>query len=146
MEGAQGSSVILYDGVCGLCDRLVRFVLRHDSRERFRFASLQSPFAAAVLARYGANPQALDTMYVVEDYARPEERLISRSDATSVILKKLGGAWGILGSLLTIVPRGLRNWAYNRVARDRYRIFGKFDSCPVPDPRQRHRFLDQSSG
>jgi predicted DCC family thiol-disulfide oxidoreductase YuxK len=134
--------VILYDGVCGLCNRLVQFVLKHDSRDRFRLASLQSDFAARVLRRHGAAPEDLDTMYVVLDHALPEERLVSRSDAAVVILQELGGGWVILGVMLRALPVWLRNWGYNLVARNRYRFFGKHETCPIPDAKDRRKFLD----
>jgi predicted DCC family thiol-disulfide oxidoreductase YuxK len=134
--------IILYDGVCGLCNRLVQFVLRHDSRDRFLFAALQSDFANRVLRQHGATPEDLDTVYVVLDHALPGERLASRSDAAVVVLNELGRGWGVLGSALRVFPGWLRNWAYNLVARNRYRIFGKHDSCPIPSENDRHKFLD----
>jgi predicted DCC family thiol-disulfide oxidoreductase YuxK len=134
--------IILYDGVCGLCNRLVQFVLRHDSRDRFRFAALQSDFANRVLRQHGATPEDLDTVYVVLDHALPGERLASRSDAAVVVLKELGLGWGLLARALRVFPRWLRNWAYNLVARNRYRIFGKHDSCPIPSEKDRRKFLD----
>jgi predicted DCC family thiol-disulfide oxidoreductase YuxK len=141
----HSNPVILYDGICGLCNRLVRFVLKRDSADRFRFASLQSDYAAQVLARHGVSPQQLDTMYVVLDLGLPDERLASRADAAIAVLNDLGGFWAFLGALLGTLPRWLRNWGYNRVARNRYRIFGKFDSCPLPEAKHRHKFLDTPS-
>jgi predicted DCC family thiol-disulfide oxidoreductase YuxK len=134
--------IILYDGVCGLCNRLVQFVLRHDSCDRFLFAALQSDFANRVLRQHGATPEDLDTVYVVLDHALPGERLASRSDAAVVVLNELGRGWGVLGRALRVFPGWLRNWAYNLVARNRYRIFGKHDSCPIPSENDRHKFLD----
>src|SRR5712664_1559268 len=84
--------IILYDGVCGLCNRVNQFVLRHDPEGMFRFASLQSVLAGRILARHGADPRDLDTVYVVVDYELPEEQLLPRSDAVIFILKQLGGA------------------------------------------------------
>lgn len=142
MPPSGPNPILLYDGVCGLCNRLVRFVLKHDSQDRFRFAALQSDFAAMVLKRHGANPQDLDTMYVVLDPALPGERLKSRSDAAVFALHELGGFWRILAAVLGVLPGWLRDWGYNLIARNRYRIFGRYDSCPLPDPRYRHKFLD----
>src|SRR3981189_842412 len=84
--------IILYDGVCGLCNRVNQFVLRRDPEGVFRFASLQSAVAGRILARHGANPEDLDTVYVVVDYELPEERLVPRADAVIFILKQLGAA------------------------------------------------------
>ena len=142
MTASTSNPVILYDGVCGLCNRLVQFVLKHDSRDRFRFAALQSDFAARVLRRHGAAPEDLDTVYVVSDHGLAGERLASRSDAVVVILQELGGGWNLLGVILRCFPGWLRNWGYNLVARNRYRIFGQYDSCPIPSEKDRRKFVD----
>jgi predicted DCC family thiol-disulfide oxidoreductase YuxK len=136
------SMIVLYDGVCGLCNRLVRFVLKRDRSDRFRFASLQSEFAAQVLRRHGANPSDLDTMYVVRGYAQPDERLAARSDAAVLVLQEIGGIWRAPAFLLRVLPQRLRDWGYNLVARNRYRIFGKYDTCLLPEERYRHKFID----
>jgi predicted DCC family thiol-disulfide oxidoreductase YuxK len=142
MPVSDPNPVILYDGVCGLCNRLVQFVLKRDSRDCFRFASLQSDFAAGVLQRHGIAPTDLDTMYVVLDHALPGERLASRSDAAALVLQELGRGFNVLGRALRLLPGGLRNWGYNMVARNRYRTFGKHESCPMPNEKDRNKFLD----
>ncbi len=155
--------ILLYDGICGLCNRGVQFVLRRDTEGRFRFAALQSGLAARVLARHGAPADDLDSVYVVIDYEMPGERLVGRSDAVAFVLQELGakvrsagqtGAsvharprlglrlWRALGFLLQVVPRGIRDWGYGVVARRRYRMFGRYDQCPVPSAETRERFLD----
>jgi predicted DCC family thiol-disulfide oxidoreductase YuxK len=142
MASDSSNPIILYDGVCGLCNRFNRFVLQRDFGDRFRFASLQSEFAAKVLRRHGVNPQDLDTVYLVLDYAQPSERLLARSDAAICVLREVGGFWAAVGGVLSLMPGWLRNWGYNMVARHRYRIFGKFGTCPLPDPKHRHKFMD----
>ena len=134
--------IVLYDGVCGLCNRLNQFVLRHDRNAIFRFASLQSQLSARILARHGANPTDLDTVYVVLNHELPDEKLLPRSGAAIFVLKNLGGLWRLAGFLLQILPRSIRDWGYNRVARNRYRLFGRFETCPLPTPEHRARFLD----
>jgi len=134
--------VLLYDGVCGLCNRLVQFTLRHDRKNTFRFASLQGPTAARILDRHGQSASDLDTFYVVADFDQPGEHLLSRSDAALFVLRDLGGGRRILGALGCVLPKALRDALYNVVARNRYRVFGKFDACPLPDPKDRHKFLD----
>jgi len=134
--------IILYDGVCGLCNRLNQFVLRRDPDAIFRFASLQSLFAARILARYGANPQDFDSVYVVVNFELPDLHLLPRSEAIIFVLKQLGGVWKVLGLVLQLLPRPLRNAAYHFVARNRYRIFGRFETCMLPSPENRNRFLD----
>jgi predicted DCC family thiol-disulfide oxidoreductase YuxK len=135
--------IILYDGVCALCHRLNRFVLARDPAGRFRFAALQSALAGEILTRHGRDPRDLDTLYLVLDHGRPDERLLRKSDAALWILRDLGGPWRAAGALRA-VPRWMRDLGYDLVARTRYRLFGRYDTCPLPDPRHRARFLDQS--
>ncbi len=159
LENKELHPILLYDGVCGLCNRGVQFVLRWDLEGRFRFAALQSGMAARVLGRHGARLNSVDTMYVVLDYEMPSERLLGRSDAVAFVLKELGTErqpaatvptrlatglrlWRVLGSLLQLVPREIRDWGYRVVARSRYRIFGRYDQCPVPSAETRGRFLE----
>jgi predicted DCC family thiol-disulfide oxidoreductase YuxK len=133
--------IILYDGVCGLCSRLCQFVLARDSAGRFRFATLQGAVAAEILARHGRDPRDLDTLYLVLAPGQPGERLLRKSDAALWIVRQLGGPWRLSGAL-RIVPRAIRDLGYDLVARTRYRLFGRFDTCQLPDPRHRARFLD----
>lgn len=134
--------IILYDGVCGLCNRLVQFLLKHDKHARLRFASLQSDFAARVLQRHGVDPKDLDTMHVIENYEQPDERVLQRSDAILRAGRELGSFWSVLAAAGRVVPRALRDPFYRFVARNRYRVFGKYDTCMLPEPSQRSRFLD----
>ena len=87
----MSNPIVLYDGVCGLCNRLVQFLIKRDRHDRLRFASLQSDFAAAILKRHGADPHDLDTVYVVKDYEQPNEELLARSNAILYVLPELGG-------------------------------------------------------
>jgi predicted DCC family thiol-disulfide oxidoreductase YuxK len=135
--------IILYDGVCGLCNRLVRFILKHDRKDRFRFAALQSTFARAILERHGLNPDALDTFHVVFDYASSTERVLARDEGVAAVLEELGGTWRVWAMLFRIFPSSIRKWQYNLIASTRYRLFGKYDACPLPDPKASHKFLDQ---
>ena len=139
--------ILLYDGVCGLCNRFVQFILRRDRNAIFRFASLQSAFASAILTRHHLNPSALDTVYVVvnPDSQNPneeKEHLLSRSAAALFVIKRLGNPWRSAAFLLQFLPKFLCDSAYNAIARRRYRIFGRYDTCPIPSPRDRGRFLD----
>lgn len=164
--------ILLYDGVCGLCNRLVQFILRRDAAGVFRYASLQSEFAARILARHGADGRDLDTLHVVLDYDTTGELLLARSEAVIFILRHLRAAelrsagpglrpgprqaaptslstptpgsffWRLTGMFLQILPRALREWGYKMVARNRYRIFGRYHTCPLPSQDTRDRFLD----
>ena len=145
MNAMSSNPILLYDGVCGLCNRSVQFVLEHDRKDRFRFAALQSEFAANVLARHGIQTLDLDTVYLVTNYGEPTESVANRSDAAIKVFRELGGFWSAATALLRLMPRFLRNWFYNRIAGSRYRLFGKYDACPLPDPKDRHKFLDQPS-
>lgn len=139
---ANTNPIILYDGVCGLCNRMVQFLLTHDKDGRLRFASLQSDFAEKVLKRHGFDAKDLDTIHVVENYDQPGERVLQRSDAVLRAGRELGGFWGASSSVAKVIPRPLRDLVYRLVATNRYRVFGKFDACMLPDPGQRSRFLD----
>src|SRR5687768_6060513 len=144
MAESSSKPIVLYDGVCGLCSHLTQFLLKRDSDDRFRFASLQSQFAADLLARHGADSRDLDTFYVVIDHGRPSERVLARSDGIIYMLTQLGGVWSLAGAA-KILPKGLRDGMYRLVARNRYRIFGKHESCMMPDPLHRHKFLESGT-
>jgi predicted DCC family thiol-disulfide oxidoreductase YuxK len=143
-RAAEGTPIILYDGVCGLCHRLTHFVLARDPAGRFRFAALQGALAREILARHGRDPRDLDTLYLVLGPGRPDERLLRKSDAALRILGELGSPWWA-ASALRVVPRRLRDFGYDLVARTRYRLFGRYDTCPLPDPRHRARFLGDAA-
>ncbi|MGA2021787.1 MAG: DCC1-like thiol-disulfide oxidoreductase family protein [Candidatus Sulfotelmatobacter sp.] len=136
--------ILLYDGVCGFCNRFVQFILRRDRHAIFRFASLQSPLASRILARHNLNPSDLDTVYVVvnPESENANELLLARSDAALFVLKHLGAPWPAAVSLLQLLPKFLLNSAYNAIARHRYRIFGRSETCPLPSAQDRNRFLD----
>lgn len=133
--------IVLYDGVCGLCNRLNQFLLKRDHHDRFLFASLQSHLAKKILERHGADPTDLDTVYVVENYDSPSERLFKRSNAVLRALETLGGIWK-LSAVGKVVPRPIRDLFYSFVAINRYRVFGKYEVCMMPDPKYRKKFLD----
>jgi predicted DCC family thiol-disulfide oxidoreductase YuxK len=137
----EGALVVLYDGVCGFCNAVVQFLLPRDRQGRIWFAPLQSPLAAEVLARHGRTPTSDDTMYLISGLGRPEERLAWKSEAALTVAAALGYPWR-LARVLRVVPRGLRDWGYDVLARVRYRLFGRHESCPIPPPAWRQRFLD----
>ena len=139
---STSNPIILYDGICGLCNRLNQFVLKRDRNDRFRFTALQSEFASKVLERHGVSPQVLDTVYLLLNYSQPDERLVARSDAAVLILGELGGVWRALAGMMQLLPRWFRNKAYNLIARNRYQLFGKYQTCQIPDERYRGKFLD----
>lgn len=133
---------ILYDGVCRLCNRLNRFVLNRDPEGKFQFASLQSSFAKEVLAKHHETPIDLNRVYLVTpSTAEGGAQILSRARAVLHILSHIGGVWR-LASLLGVLPTFLLDFGYDWVAKHRYRLFGKFDHCPLPEPKYRDRFID----
>ena len=130
--------LLLYDGVCVLCNGVVKFVVRHDKRAEFRFAPLESGVARELLADATDRREGV---VLVTGALGPKQRIQHRSDAVSGVLFILGGGWGLLGRVLAAVPRPLRELGYSLVARLRYRIFGKYAACPIPEPNLRSRMV-----
>lgn len=133
--------LVLYDGVCGLCDHFVQFLLRIDRHDRLRFAALQGPIGAAILEKAGRSGSGLSTVIVVADHGTATERLLERSDAALFAIASAGGLYRA-ASVCRVAPRFLRDRVYDLVARWRYRVFGRFDACPIPRPETRAKFLD----
>ncbi|MBA3258928.1 MAG: thiol-disulfide oxidoreductase DCC family protein [Gemmatimonadales bacterium] len=134
-DEASGGAVVLFDGVCNLCNAWVLFVIDRDPRGRFAFAPLQSEGAAALVRRRGYAGAPLATIVLIED-----GRVYERSTAVLRIVRRLSGLWPAL-SLLLAVPRPIRDAVYDWSARRRYRWFGRQDACRVPTPGLRSRFL-----
>ena len=129
------TSVVLFDGVCNLCNGFVQFVIRRDPAGRFQFAALESPAARRLLRDVNVSNQLIDSVVLVED-----GRAFTRSAAALRIVCKLTFPWPLAYALI-IVPRILRDWGYAVVARNRYCWFGRRDTCMVPTPELRARFL-----
>ena len=132
---------MLYDGECGFCSAAVQFVLARDRQAVFRFAALQSEVAAQVLAPFGGRPADLTTFYVLEDYQGGRPALHARAVAALVTAKALGWPWS-MAAAFRVLPRRWLDAAYDVVARHRHRILGPADSCVLPRPEDRARFLD----
>jgi predicted DCC family thiol-disulfide oxidoreductase YuxK len=127
--------VLLYDGVCGLCNRFVQFILARDAGGTLRFATLQG--------RYGEEARRLlpDIASVDSVVLLYKDGALLRSTAAIEVLRYLGGGWA-LAAIGYLIPRMIRDWIYDRVASMRYRAFGRLASCPVPSEETRARFLD----
>lgn len=138
---ARGEHLILYDGVCGLCNRLNQFVLLRDTRAVFDFASLQSITGRSILQRFGRDIGNLTTFYVVTNYRSESPALLSKARATSFVMKTLEGG-GMWLRAFRILPKALLDLGYGLIARNRYRIFGRYESCLVPSAEFRKRFID----
>jgi len=140
MRPAGEAHVVLYDGLCGVCNRFNRFVLDRDPDGRFAFAALQSDTARRLLAPHGASPDDLDTLWVIAREGGGE-RALSRSEAVFFVLRELGGPWRAV-AWLRVLPRPLCDLGYRVFARLRYRVLGRHETCPLPRPGEAARFLD----
>lgn len=127
--------VVLFDGVCRLCNGWAKFLIRHDRERRFRLCSVQSAEGQAILQWFGLPTGHFDTMAYVEG-----AELFVRSTALLRILAQLPAPWRLLAGL-RLIPRALRDWGYDRIALNRYRLFGRHDSCLLPSADHARRFL-----
>ncbi|HXV59748.1 MAG TPA: DCC1-like thiol-disulfide oxidoreductase family protein [Vicinamibacteria bacterium] len=134
-------NVVLFDGVCVLCDRSMRFLLAKDDGEVLSFAPLQGETARQILARHPKADRSLATVLYAREVDTENEMVYERSDAALMILRDLGGIWRAL-SWLRWIPRAIRDGIYGVIARNRYRWFGKLDACQLPGSDESHRFLD----
>jgi len=132
-----GRPVLLYDGVCALCNGVVEFLLKRDSAGVFRFA----PLGSGVARELAGEGDGVEGVVLVTDALGAGQRVYRRSDAVAEALRMLGGGWGFVGRMLALVPRGLRELGYGLVARVRYQVFGKYEVCPLPSREQRERFV-----
>ena len=137
----EGAHLVLYDGVCGLCNSVLHFLLEHDRRGVFSFASLQSVVGAGMVERFGGNPNELTSFCVVADYRTNRARMFTRSRAALFVAGELGWPWKA-ASMFRVVPAAILDRAYDVVARNRYRVFGRYDQCQIPRPEVRSRFID----
>jgi len=128
--------VILFDGVCNLCNSSVQFIIKRDPRSIFRFASIQSEAGRELLSANGEDPDTLDSVILVKD-----NRVYKRSAAALEIARKLSGGWPLF-YVFRIIPSAVLDIFYNIIARNRYSWFGRKDQCMIPDPKLSLRFLD----
>ncbi|MFL9484764.1 thiol-disulfide oxidoreductase DCC family protein [Chitinophagaceae bacterium LWZ2-11] len=126
--------IILFDGVCNLCNSSVQFVIKHDKKEVFQFSSLQSDFGQQILEQNGLSGINLFSLILLD-----KGNIYTQSTAVLRIAKKLGGFWSLL-YVFIIVPKFLRNGIYNWIARNRYKWFGKQEACWVPTEELKRRF------
>ncbi|MEA5256299.1 DCC1-like thiol-disulfide oxidoreductase family protein [Arcicella aquatica] len=131
----DGQQVILFDGVCNFCNASINFVIDHDPNKHFKFASLQSEFGDAVLKKYQRNTTDFDSVILLKN-----NRIFTKSKAALEIAKDLCGCWKYL-SLFSVLPSSILDFFYDLIAKNRYKIFGKSDSCRMPTPEFRERFL-----
>ena len=133
---ASQKIIVLFDGVCNLCNGAVQFIIKRDKDEQFLFASLQSNFGKDQLRKSGLDPLSLQSILVIEG-----DSVFQRSDAALKIASHLDGVWSYF-AVLRFVPKIIRDGVYNFIARYRYSIFGKQDSCMIPTAELKARFVD----
>lgn len=135
MNLSTNKSIILFDGVCNLCNSTVQFVLKHDKKERFLFASLQSDAAQEILLHFKQDISTLSSLKLIKN-----GKIYDKSTAALLIVKELNDLWSVLAIFL-IIPKFLRDPLYNLIAKNRYKWFGKKEQCMVPHPSLKKRFL-----
>jgi predicted DCC family thiol-disulfide oxidoreductase YuxK len=132
-----GHPLLLYDGVCVLCNGVVRFLLLRDKTANLRFIPLESPLGREILT----HPSPQEGVVLITNALTPIKRTYHRSDAIAQALQLLPSPWSPLGRALSLIPRALREFGYTIIARLRYRLFGRSPTCPLPTPEQRDRIL-----
>ena len=137
----EAAHLVLYDGVCGLCSSLLQFLLTHDRRGVFAFASLQSATGRAVVERLGGDPTQQTSFYVSANYRTNHAQMFSRSSAALFVARQLGWPWKA-AVIAHVLPSAVLDRAYDVVARNRYRVFGRFEQCLPPRPEFRGRFVE----
>ena len=133
MKSKKRELIIFFDGVCGLCNGFIDFIMKVDKKDLFSFSPLQSDFAAKMLPP--EKVQNLDSVVVIID-----GQIHTKSKAVLEVLNTLGGRWKLI-SILGVLPKGLLNIGYDLVASNRYKIFGKKETCRIPTPEERERFI-----
>ena len=134
MNTESKHKVILFDGVCNLCNSFVNFVIRNDKKEVFKFAPIQSDFGKIALKKHRINSKDTDSIILIDD-----DNYYIKSSAALYIAKELSGAYPLLFCFM-IVPKFIRNWIYDLVAKNRYKWFGKKVSCMIPTPELKDKF------
>lgn len=132
----KNKKIILFDGVCNLCNAAVQFVIQHDKKDVFRFVALQSELGQEILKHIGINPKNIDSVILYE----PGISYYYKSTAAIEIAKSLGGFWH-LGTVFRIIPTGIRNQLYNYIAKNRYKWYGKTETCWIPTQELKSKFL-----
>jgi predicted DCC family thiol-disulfide oxidoreductase YuxK len=129
--------IILFDGVCNLCNSAVQFVIQHDGKDVFRFVALQSELGQQILKHIGVNPVNIDSIVLYE----PGVAYYYKSSAAIQIARSLGGFWHF-GTVFKVIPTGIRNLLYDYIAKNRYKWYGKKESCMIPTLELKIKFLE----
>lgn len=132
----ENKKIILFDGVCNLCNGAIQFVIKRDKKDMFRYAALQSDIGKKMVSERGIDTSKTDSIILVE----PGVAYYTKSDAANEITKHFGGLWPLF-SVFQWIPKPFRNWIYDFIARNRYKWFGRKDQCMIPTPELRAKFL-----
>mgnify|MGYP003498569311 FL=1 len=134
----SGKKIILFDGVCNLCNTMVNFVIERDTKDAFRFVALQSETGTAILKKIGLYDKNIDSIVLYE----PGVAYFYKANAALEIAKSLGGIYSVLSFFLNIFPDFILNFGYDFIAKNRYKWFGKEDACMIPTAELKSKFLD----
>lgn len=139
MQKSNQYQIILFDGVCNFCNASINFIIDHDPEKHFKFAPLQSDFGQKILGQFNKNTEDFDSVILLKN-----NQLYQKSEAALEITKHLSGFWKYL-TIFRILPTSVLNFFYDIIAKNRYLIFGKSDSCRMPTPDLKERFLVENS-
>ncbi len=134
---ASDKKLVLFDGVCNLCNGAIQFMIRHDKDDTFRYAALQSDIGKKLMMQRNIDTEKVDSIILIE----PGVAYYNKSDAALQIGKHLKG-YRTISSLLHLIPSGLRNIVYDFIARNRYKWYGKKEACMIPTPELKAKFLE----
>ena len=127
--------IILFDGVCNFCNRIINIILKYDDQAYFQFAASQSSAAMGIMQAFNLDEKAISSVILIE-----QEKVFTKTDAVIQIANRLS-CWPSLFRFLKFIPKPIRDFAYDLIAKNRYALFGKRASCRIPDASIRHRFL-----
>ena len=133
----KNKHIILFDGVCNFCNDSVRFIMKRDKKDLYRYASLQSELGQKLTQERDINTDKVDSIILIQ----PSEAYYIKSDAALEIAKNMSGLYPVL-SVFLFLPRGFRDFFYDLVAKNRYKWFGKKEACPMPSPEEQDKFLE----
>lgn len=131
----QPYKIVLFDGVCNLCNNSVQFIIKRDPKDRFRFAALQEEAGLALVSQYQIDTSKVDSIVLIDN-----GKAYVKSTAALRIAKNLKGPWPLLYAFI-IIPNFMRNWGYDFIAKNRYKWYGKKDACMIPTPELKSKFL-----
>ncbi|WP_339647762.1 thiol-disulfide oxidoreductase DCC family protein [uncultured Salegentibacter sp.] len=137
MKLPKDKKIVLFDGVCNLCNSAVTFIIEHDKKDVFRFASLQSEIGRKLVEERGMDPEELDSIVLID----PGVAYYRKSTAALEISRELSGGYSLLKNFL-FIPESLRDGIYNFIANKRYKWYGKKESCMISTPELKSKFLD----